>query len=140
MQVFASLPNILAPSPDAPLAAGTVSERRLETCMNIFGRDALLVEKPNGDSLVVLHPLNEKPQPDGPGNNHSKGTADVLPLSFSLSVCATETISLVRWEQLGHLELHRRVCGRDLLTALYVQVPGQTYIDHRLQYTRVVRG
>jgi hypothetical protein len=60
MQVFASLPNILAPPPDPPLAASRVSERCLKPCMNVFGRDALLAEKPNDDSLVEFHPLNEK--------------------------------------------------------------------------------
>jgi hypothetical protein len=62
MQVFASLTNILAPPPDAPLAAfavGGVSELCFETCVNAFGRDAPLAEELNDDSLVVLHPLNE---------------------------------------------------------------------------------
>jgi hypothetical protein len=27
--------------------------------VNVFGRDAFLAEKPNDDSLVGLHPLNE---------------------------------------------------------------------------------
>jgi hypothetical protein len=61
MQVFASLPNILAPPPDAPLAVSGVSELCLETCVNVFGRDIRLAEKLNDDSLVGLHPLNEKP-------------------------------------------------------------------------------
>jgi hypothetical protein len=29
--------------------------------VHVFGREALLAEKPNDDALVVLHPLNEKP-------------------------------------------------------------------------------
>jgi hypothetical protein len=61
MQVFASLPNILVPPLDALLAVSRVSELCLETCMNLFGRDALRAEKHNDDSLVVLHPLNEEP-------------------------------------------------------------------------------
>jgi hypothetical protein len=64
MQVFASLPNILAPPSDDPLAVLTVSsvsELCFERCVNVFGQDALLAEKPDDDSLVVLHPLNEKP-------------------------------------------------------------------------------
>jgi hypothetical protein len=61
MQVFGSLPNILAPPPDAPPAVRSVSELCLEMYVNVFGRDALLAEKPNDDSLVVLHSLNEKP-------------------------------------------------------------------------------
>jgi hypothetical protein len=61
MQIFASLPSRLALPPEAPLAARSVSELCLETCVNVFGRDALLAEKPNDDSLVVLHPLNQKP-------------------------------------------------------------------------------
>jgi hypothetical protein len=32
----------------------------LQNCVSVFGRDALLAEKPNEDSLVILHPLNEK--------------------------------------------------------------------------------
>jgi hypothetical protein len=59
MQIFAFLLNILAPPPDAPLAANSVSELCLETCVNVFRRDALLAEKPNDSSLVILHPLNE---------------------------------------------------------------------------------
>jgi hypothetical protein len=65
MQVFASLPNTLAPPPDAPLAVSSVSELCLETCMNVFGREALLAEKPNHDSLVVLHSLNENRKQTG---------------------------------------------------------------------------
>jgi hypothetical protein len=60
MQVFASLSNMLAPPPDARLAVSSVSELRLETCVNVFARDALLAEKPNDDSLLVLRSLNEK--------------------------------------------------------------------------------
>jgi hypothetical protein len=63
MQIFASLPTMLAPPLDAPLAVLTVhsvSELCLETCVNVFGRDVLLAEKPNDHSLVVLSPLNEK--------------------------------------------------------------------------------
>jgi hypothetical protein len=59
VQVFVSLRNILAPPPDAPLAVSSVSELCLETCMNVFGRDAVLSEKPNDDPLAVFHPLNE---------------------------------------------------------------------------------
>jgi hypothetical protein len=80
MQIFASLPNILAPPPDAPLAVSSVSELCLETCANVFGRDALLAEKPNDDFLVALHSLNEKLETDGPRDNNSKRTADVMPL------------------------------------------------------------
>jgi hypothetical protein len=58
MQVFASLPNILASPPDAPLAVNSVSELCFETDVNVFGRDALIPEKPNDDPLVVLHPLS----------------------------------------------------------------------------------
>jgi hypothetical protein len=61
MQVFASLPNILAPPPDAPLAVSSLSELCPKACMNVFERDALLAEKLNDNSLVVLHPLNKKP-------------------------------------------------------------------------------
>jgi hypothetical protein len=46
MQVFASLPNILGPPPDAPLAVSDVSELCLKTCVNVFRQDALLAEKP----------------------------------------------------------------------------------------------
>jgi hypothetical protein len=60
-QVFASLPNVLVPPPDAPLAESSVSKLWLETYVNVFGRDALLAEKPNGDSLVLFRPLNGKP-------------------------------------------------------------------------------
>jgi hypothetical protein len=60
MQVFASLPNMLAPSPDAPLVVSSVSELCLETCVNVFGRDMLLAEKPNDNFLVVLHPLKNR--------------------------------------------------------------------------------
>jgi hypothetical protein len=60
MQVFASLPNILEPPPDAPLAVSGVSELCFETCVNVFGRGALLSAKPNNNYLVVLHPLNEE--------------------------------------------------------------------------------
>jgi hypothetical protein len=59
MQVFASLPNILAPPPDAPLAASSVFELCLETSVNVFRRDRLLAEKLNDDSLVVICLLNE---------------------------------------------------------------------------------
>jgi hypothetical protein len=76
MQVFASLPNILAPPPDAPLTVRTVSELCLEMCVNVFERDALLAEKPNDDSLVGFHRLHEQPQMDGPRDNNSKHTAD----------------------------------------------------------------
>jgi hypothetical protein len=51
MQVFAPWPNILALPPDAPLAVNNVSELCLETCVNVFGRDAVLADKPNDDSL-----------------------------------------------------------------------------------------
>jgi hypothetical protein len=64
MQIFASLPNILVSPLDTPLvvlAARSVSELCLETYVNIFGRERLLAEKPNDDSLAVLHLLNEKP-------------------------------------------------------------------------------
>jgi hypothetical protein len=64
MQVFASLPNILALLPDAPLAVSSVSELCFETCVNVLGRDVLFARKPNNDHLVVLHPLNEKPESD----------------------------------------------------------------------------
>jgi hypothetical protein len=80
MQVVASLPNRLAPPPDSPLAVSSVSKLCPETCVNVFGRNALLAEKPNDDSLVVLHPLNEKLQTDRPRDNDSKPTVDVLPL------------------------------------------------------------
>jgi hypothetical protein len=63
MQVFASLLNILAPLPDAPLAVGGIFERCLERCVNAFGREALLTEKANDDFLVVLDPLNENEWP-----------------------------------------------------------------------------
>jgi hypothetical protein len=59
MQIFSSLPKILAPSPDAPLAGSSVSELCLETCVTIFGRDVLLAELPNDDSLVVLYSSDE---------------------------------------------------------------------------------
>jgi hypothetical protein len=64
MQLFASLSNIRVSPPDAPpaaLAVNTVSELYLETCVNVFARDALLAEKLNNNSLIVLHPLNKKP-------------------------------------------------------------------------------
>jgi hypothetical protein len=48
--------------------------------VNVFGRDALPAEKPNDDSLIVLYPLNEKPETDGPRDNDSKHTTDVMPL------------------------------------------------------------
>jgi hypothetical protein len=80
MQVIVSLPNILARPPDAPLAVSSVSELCLETCANVFGRDALLAEESNDDLLVVLHPLNEKPETHGPRESNSKRTADVVPL------------------------------------------------------------
>jgi hypothetical protein len=80
MHVFASLPNILTPPPDAPLAGNGVSELRLKTCENLFGRDALLAGKSNNDSLVVPHPLSEKPETDGPRDNNFKRTADVRSL------------------------------------------------------------
>jgi hypothetical protein len=83
MQVFASLPNKRAPTPDtllAVLAVSSVSELCFETCVNVFWREALLAEEPNDDSLVVPHPLNGKPQTDGPRDNNSKHTTDVIPL------------------------------------------------------------
>jgi hypothetical protein len=61
MQIFVPLPNTLAPPPEALLTVSSVSELYLETCVNVFGRDALLAEKPSDDSLVVLHRLVEKP-------------------------------------------------------------------------------
>jgi hypothetical protein len=60
MQLVASLPSILAPPPEISLAVSSVSEVCLEMCVNVFRRDALVAQKPNDDSLVVLHPLNEK--------------------------------------------------------------------------------
>jgi hypothetical protein len=60
-QVFASLPNILILPLDGALTVSIISELCLETCVNVLGRDALLVEKPNDDSLVGLRPFNEKP-------------------------------------------------------------------------------
>jgi hypothetical protein len=59
MPVFASLPNILAAPPHAPVAVNGVAELCVETCVNAFGSNTLLAEKPNDDSLVALHPLNE---------------------------------------------------------------------------------
>jgi hypothetical protein len=40
----------------------------------------LFIEKPNEDSLVILHALNEKAQTHGPGDINSKSNADVMPL------------------------------------------------------------
>jgi hypothetical protein len=60
MQIFPSLPNMLAPPPDASLAENSVSELWFEPCLNIFGRGAPLAEKQNDDSLIAVHPLNEK--------------------------------------------------------------------------------
>jgi hypothetical protein len=80
MQVFASLPSILAPPLDVPLAGNSVSELCFEICVNVFGRNAPIAGKPNDDSLVVLHPLNKKPETDGPRDSNSKRTADVMPL------------------------------------------------------------
>jgi hypothetical protein len=60
MQVLASLPDIIAPPPDARVAVNSVSQLCLETCVNVFGRDVFLAEKPNDDSLGVPHPSNEK--------------------------------------------------------------------------------
>jgi hypothetical protein len=42
-------------------AVSIVSELCLARYVNVFWRDAFLAEKRNDDSLVVLHPLNEKP-------------------------------------------------------------------------------
>jgi hypothetical protein len=39
-----------------------VSELCFETRLNVFGRDALLTEKPKDSSLVGLHSLNENPK------------------------------------------------------------------------------
>jgi hypothetical protein len=64
--------------------------------VKIFGRDALLAQKPNDDTLVVLHPLSQKPSTDGPRDKNSKRTVDVMPQLFSLSGCAVGTISPVR--------------------------------------------
>jgi hypothetical protein len=64
IQVFASLPNMLEPLLDAllaVLASNRVFELFLETCVNVFGREMLLAEKPNDNSLIALHQLNEKP-------------------------------------------------------------------------------
>jgi hypothetical protein len=61
MPIFVSLPNILAPPSHTPLAVSSVSELCIEKCVNVFGRDRLLAEKPNDTSLVVLHLLNGKP-------------------------------------------------------------------------------
>jgi hypothetical protein len=58
--VFASLSNILTPPPETPLAVSSVSELCLDMYINVFERDALLVEKLNDDHLVVLHLLNKK--------------------------------------------------------------------------------
>jgi hypothetical protein len=80
MQAFASLPSLLPPPPDSPFAVSSVSELCLEMGLNIFGREALLAEKPNDDSLIGLHPLNEKLSADGPHDNNSKRSADVMPL------------------------------------------------------------
>jgi hypothetical protein len=60
IQAFTSLPNILAPPLNAPLAVCSVSELCLEMYVNVFGRDALVAKKPNNNSLVMFHPLNEK--------------------------------------------------------------------------------
>jgi hypothetical protein len=49
MQMFESQTNVLEPPPDAPLAVSNVSELCLETCVNVFGRDTFLAEKPNHD-------------------------------------------------------------------------------------------
>jgi hypothetical protein len=59
MPVFAFLPNILEPPPAAPLALSSLSKLCLETCMNVFGRDALLADKPNDNSFIVPYPFNE---------------------------------------------------------------------------------
>jgi hypothetical protein len=61
MQVFASLQNIPASSPEFPLSVGIVSELCLEACANVFMRDTLLGEKRNDGSMVGLDPLIEKP-------------------------------------------------------------------------------
>jgi hypothetical protein len=44
MQVFASLINILAPSPDAPLAVSSISELDIEMCVHVFRPGAILAE------------------------------------------------------------------------------------------------
>jgi hypothetical protein len=59
MHIFASLSNILAPPLHTPLAVKNVSELCLDMSVSVFGREELLAEKPNDDSLVVFHPLNE---------------------------------------------------------------------------------
>jgi hypothetical protein len=46
---------------ESPLAVSGVSELCLETGVNVFGRDTLLAEKPNNDSLAGFHPLNKNP-------------------------------------------------------------------------------
>jgi hypothetical protein len=83
MEVFASLPNIPVPPPDTPPAVLTLSSASkpcLETGVNVFARDALLAEKPDNDSLVVLHPLNEIPETDGPSDSNYKRNTDLMPL------------------------------------------------------------
>jgi hypothetical protein len=57
LRVFA---EYTTPLPDGPLSVSSVSELCLETCVNVFGRDAPFAEKPNDDSLARLDPLNEK--------------------------------------------------------------------------------
>jgi hypothetical protein len=57
MQIFAFLPNILAPPPHAPLAilaVSSVSELSLETWVNVFGRDVLLAARQNDDDPLVV--------------------------------------------------------------------------------------
>jgi hypothetical protein len=60
MQVLVSLLNMLAPPRNAPLAVSSVSGLGLEKYVNVFGRDALLAEKPSNDSLVGIHPSKAK--------------------------------------------------------------------------------
>jgi hypothetical protein len=57
--IFTSLANILATPSDTPPVVSIVSKLCLERYVNLFAREALLAEKPNDDSLVVLHPLIE---------------------------------------------------------------------------------
>jgi hypothetical protein len=61
LRVLAEHTSTTAGRPLAVLAASRLSELCLEVCMNVFGREALLAEKPNDNSLIVLDPLNENP-------------------------------------------------------------------------------
>jgi hypothetical protein len=73
-------------------AVNGFSELRLKPWVNVFGRDTLFAEEPDGHSPVVLHRLSEQTEWQQPIANNPKRRANMTQLRYSLSPREIETL------------------------------------------------